>query len=73
MTLQELLDIACRYLTSMADAMVAACLQKAVETGERLVLVGCPEPAPRREARPEEDLDWERMVRCNTDTRTQHV
>ena len=73
MTLQELLDIACRYLTSMADAMVAACLQKAVETGERLVLIGSPEPAPRREARPEEDLDWERMVRCNTDTRTQHV
>lgn len=73
MTLQELLDIACRYLTSMADAMVAACLQKAVETGERLDLGGFPEPAPRRAARPVEEVDWERMVRCNTDTRTQHV
>lgn len=73
MSLQELLDIACRHFTAMADAMVAACLAKACETGERVDLRrGAARGAPTG-LRPREDVDWERMVAGNADTRQTHV
>ena len=36
MTVQDMLEIACRHETPMSDAMVAACVAWAVETGNRL-------------------------------------
>jgi hypothetical protein len=65
LTLQELLDIARRYATAMADAMIAACVQRAIETGETLTL---------RDAPPDEgrESEWDRMMRSNTDTRWNH-
>lgn len=73
MSLQELLDIACRHFTSMADAMVAACLQKAVETGEAIIVRCERERRGRRGERPREDTDWRALVEGNTDTRRTHV
>ncbi len=74
LTLQQMLDIACRYATAMADAMVAACLGRAVETGERLLMPrGHPTPTGRVGTRPAESIEWERMVRGNSDTRRCHV
>ena len=73
MSLQELLDIAMRHLTSMADAMVSACLTKACATGEHVELrARAPGASPRGE-RPEERVDWQALVEGNTDTRLQHV
>jgi len=73
LTLQQMLDIACRHATRMAEAMVAACQGRALETGERLRM---PERrAPRagtRGQRPEPDTDWERLVSGNSDTRWMH-
>jgi len=37
MGLQEILDIASRHDGDVADAMVRACVEKALETGERIV------------------------------------
>ena len=71
---QEMFEIACRYATAMADAMVLACLERAHELG-----VSLKRPAPRpsvataRGTRPSEDVDWERMVRANCDTASNHV
>ena len=72
LSLQKLVEIAARHFTPMADAMVAACVAKAVETGEALDI---PEKGAGRirGERPAEDVDWERMVTGNGDTRWQHV
>lgn len=73
MTLQTLLELACRHETAMADAMVAAVVAKAQETGERL------ENVPRRrlaETRHELTIPysaWRRYVERNSDTRWNHV
>lgn len=74
LSLQKLVEIAARHFTTMADAMVAACVAKAVETGEALDI---PERGRTlRERLPKEDPtppeDWERMVRTNSDTRRMH-
>lgn len=72
MTLTELVGIASRYFTAMADAMVAACVAKALETGEYLEI---PErgPSKKRGEGPEPEPAWKLMVEGNTDTRWMHV
>ena len=77
MTLQEIADIASRYHTRMADAMVAACVARAIETGEPLAI---PERGSARRSVIRStpggvhgDADWERLQRGNTDTRWCHV
>lgn len=73
LSLQELVEIAARHFTAMADAMVTACVAKSVDTGE---VLNIPErlsmPGPRGE-RPTEDVDWEGLVTRNSDSRWQHV
>lgn len=68
MTLIDLMAIALRYTTAMSDAMVDACIERAGRTGEPLF-----EPQRRQRARhgkrPTEDVDWEKMVRGNRDSR----
>lgn len=69
LTVTELARIASHYATRMADAMIAACVRHALETGEKFDI---PEKivAPRRRGkRPEEHVDYERMVRSNNATR----
>ena len=72
LSLQQLARIAAAYFTAMADAMLAACVAKAVETGEALDIPERPRARTRGE-RPGEDVDWGRMVESNGDTRWQHV
>ena len=68
MTLIDLMAIALRYTTAMSDAMVDACIERAERTGEPLF-----EPQRRQRARrgkrPTEEIDWEKMVRGNRDSR----
>ncbi len=69
LTVTELARIASHYATRMVDAMIAACVRHALETGEKFDI---PEEivAPRRRGRrPEERVDYERMVRSNSETR----
>lgn len=77
LTVQQMLDIAGKYFTTMANAMIVACVQWANDTGGALVL---PERMPRATVCVPDasiaataDLDWERLVRENSDTRWQHV
>ena len=73
LTLQELWDIAHRHATKMATAMVAACLAKADELG--VTLAKPPVTVMRtqeRGKRPTEHVEWERIVRANTDTARNH-
>ena len=76
MTLQALLDIALRHETAMAVALRAACLTKAYETGEHVVL-GCHIGGRSRGVTTilvaiDEETDWKAMVEGNSDTRLQH-
>lgn len=69
LTVTELARIASHYATRMADAMIAACVRHALETGEKFDI---PEKtvAPRRRGkRPTEETDFERMARSNRATR----
>lgn len=68
LTVTDLARIASRYATRMADAMIAACVRHALETGEKFDI---PERTvmPRRGKRPREQVDYERMVRSNKATR----
>lgn len=69
LTVTELARIASHYATRMADAMIAACVRHALETGEKFDI---PEKivAPRRRGkRPKEQVDYERMARSNSETR----
>lgn len=75
-TLQRMAEIAARYATAMADAMLAACAVRADRTGEPLAV---PRRAKTREGNKQQlapgsdgGLDWERMVRSNRDTRLMH-
>jgi len=74
LTIQEMFDIAMRYATAMADAMVAACVAKSVELGVRLEKPRAPRPRPfaASACQPPDDVDWERMVVGNTDTARNH-
>ena len=75
LTLQQIAEIAARHLTAMADAMIAAVIEKAARTGEALSL-------PERElhamaARPVDvtrpGKEWQTLVEQNSDTRWCHV
>lgn len=74
MTLSELMAVACRHATAMADAMVEACIERAARTGEPLF---APDDRRRRGryrgARPEEDVDWRRLCEGNRESRAAHV
>lgn len=69
LTLDQLARIAARHATRMADAMVAACVRRAVETGEKLDI---PERAamPRKRGRRprKRKPDYDRMMRANGET-----
>ena len=73
LSLQHLARIAARYFTPMADAMITACVAKAVETGQTLVVPERGQAQCARGMRPLEDVDWESLVRGNADSRWQHV
>ena len=75
MGISELARIAARYFTAMADAMLHACVVKAVETGESLDV---PERGhvQKRGMRPDDnptDDEWRRMVEGNSDSRWSHM
>ena len=67
--ISQLAAIASRYATRMADAMIAACVRRAIETGEELDI---PERAamPRRRGRRprERKPDYDRIMRTNSET-----
>lgn len=76
MTISELARIAARYFTAMADAMIRACVAKAVETGECLEVPERGHAGHRPEKRPgcePTDDEWRRMCEGNSDTRQNHV
>lgn len=66
MRVQEILDIASRYNTPMADAMVCACRDWSIESGESLTFTRIVE---QREptAAVVSDEDWERLSSENAD------
>lgn len=68
MTLIDLMAIALRYTTAMSDAMVDACIERAGRTGEPLFEAHHRRRGRSRGARPDEDVDWERMVVDNRET-----
>ena len=72
MTLQDLLDIACRHETAMADAMIAAVVAKALETGVTLCRVPRARMAAPRDGPTIPFSVWRRYVEGNSDTRWQH-
>lgn len=69
MTLIDLMAIALRYTTAMSDAMVDACIERAGRTGEPLFAPQRRRRGRSRGARPDEDIDWERMVTDNREVR----
>ena len=72
-TVQQMLEIAMRHATAMADAMIIACFAKANEDGYALILPGVKAAAVAGAGeRPAEDVDWARMVAQNSDTRHNH-
>ena len=68
-TVTELARIASRDATRMADAMIAACVRHALETGEKFDIPEQTVMPTRRCRRPTEHVDYERMVRSNKATR----
>lgn len=71
LSVQRMAEIASRHLTMMADAMIRACVQWAVDNGE---LISVPERGRTRgiththgDDRRYRGVDWERMVRGNSD------
>lgn len=76
MTLQRIANIAARYATAMADAMLDACRRKADETGVRLRIRARPLSPPGRARRRDPydltEAEWRRMVERNSDTRWNH-
>ena len=69
LTVTELARIASRYATRMADAMIAACVRHALETGEKFDIPEKTVMPRRRGKRPTEETDFERMARSNRATR----
>lgn len=78
MTLNQLAAIAARHVTRMADAMIAACVARALETGEPLDIPERPRRGRSRGKRPaivtldEPDGDWDRLMRENRAPRRRH-
>lgn len=74
LTLQELADIAARYATATARAMVRACIVSAYATGEPLRIDRAASRAQRPDGGPR-DIDgpdfeeWRRMCEGNRETR----
>ena len=76
MTVQEMLDIAGRCFTSMADAMIRACVDWSVRNKQPLRIPErghAPRLAERRPPDEPTDEEWRRLVEGNSDTRHQHV
>lgn len=80
MTINELVQIAARHLTAMSDAMIAACVRKALETGERLDIPARKRPTAQRGLHAAQiildemdDEDWRRMCEGNRESRAAHV
>ena len=69
LTVSQLAAIAARHATRMADAMIAACVRHALETGEKFDIPERTVMPARRGKRPSERVDYERMVRSNKATR----
>ena len=69
LTVTELARIASHYATRMADAMIAACVRHALETGEKFDIPEKTVMPARRGKRPTERVDYERMVCSNKATR----
>lgn len=69
MTLIDLMAIALRYTTAMSDAMVDACIERHERTGEPLFEAQRRRRGRSRGARPDEDIDWQRMVEGNREVR----
>ena len=61
-----MLDIASRYGTSMADAMICACRDWSYECGERLTFTRIVEPKEPNVVNVS-DKDWERLSSENAD------
>ena len=68
----RMLGIALCHDTSMAAAMVDACLAWGRDNGVVLRAPSDSRRAPRVGLRPSRDPDWRRMVECNADTREMH-
>lgn len=73
MTINELAAIAARHMTRMADAMIAACVARALVTGEPLDIPERRlEPRPAYVAHADEDVDWARLMVENKAPRGRH-
>lgn len=75
MKLQQLANIAARYTTEMAKAMLRACVIKHYATGEPLDIPAQAAARARRGERPSEeptDEEWRRMVEGNREARFIH-
>lgn len=68
LTVSQLASIAARHCTRMADAMIAACVRHALETGEKFDIPEREVMPQRRGKRPQELVDYDRMVRGNRAT-----
>ena len=67
---QQLADIASKHFTRMADAMIAACIKHAVETGEKFDIPERIVMPRRRGKRPRKKRhDYKRMMESNGETR----
>ena len=72
LTVTELARIASHYATRMADAMIAACVRHALETGEKFDIPDRIVAPRRRGKRPTEEPteeDWRWMVESNREAR----
>lgn len=68
MTLQQLANIAARYSTEMANAMLCACVVKSYATGEALDIPAQAAAHVCRGKRPADeptDEDWRKLVEGN--------
>ena len=68
LTLQQMVDIAVRYDTLIAHALIRACVEKALATGEPLVVPVrrvAPDPDPFVIVEDEETRGWRRMMETN--------
>lgn len=69
LTLQHMVDIASRFDTLIAHALIRACVVKALETGEPLTLPDrarrMADPPPMLAACEPSHKEWERMVSRN--------
>lgn len=76
MTIQAMLDIAGRYHTAIADAMVIACVAWALDHGVTLKIPRGGHSARGAERRPGDGMDfdeWKRLAEGNSDSRWNHT